>query len=253
METLAGFLIALVVGLTGVGGGQLTVPILILGFHVPPAQAVGTALLFTTLVKVLAAPVYMVRREVDYRAAGLLLLGGLPGALLGVQVLNTFKTVGLQSAVLIVVGLTIVSLAGTSLYRRAKTRNRLTSEPERRKWLAAAGAPIGVQVGFSSSGAGGLGNLALLNCTANPPARVVGTGLLFGLLVSGAAGALHLASGNVDPALLFRICAGGIPGALGGAWFASYLPAKPFRTALTVFLIYLGSHLVWNGVQGFVR
>lgn len=251
METFAGFAIAMVVGLTGIGGGMLTVPVLILVFHRSPAEAVGTATIFTVLVRLMAAPTYMIRRQVDYRAAGMLLLGGLPGAVAGVRLHEYFRGTNLQPAVLIAVGLTVAILASASLFHWTRNGHDVSSGANRRKWLAVVGLPIGANVGFSSSGAGGLGNLALLNCTANPPVKVVGTDLLFGVLLAAAAGSLHLVSGNVNPGLLLSLCVGGVPGALAGALAASYLPVKQFRTGLAVFLIYLGLHLIWNGVQGF--
>lgn len=251
MMALAGFLIALAVGLTGVGGGVLMTPVLILFFGMPPAAAVGTALLFVTVVKLLAVPVYVMRRQVDYRAAGLLLAGGLPGAWAGVQLHNGFRQTHLRPAVLVVVGATIVALALMSLCR---ILGRGEQGPVvRRPWLALIGAPIGLEVGFSSAGAGALGNLALMRCTRLEPSRIVGTDLLFGLALAAAAGSLHLAAGNVDPAAFRQLCMGGIPGALAGAWLASLLPARPLRTLLTLVLIYLGSQLMWDGLRSFVR
>ena len=252
MMALAGFLVALAVGLTGVGGGVLMTPVLILAFGLPPAAAVGTALLFVTVVKLLAAPVYVARKEVDYAAAGLLLLGGLPGAWAGVRLHGLFREAHLRPAVLVVVGGVIVALALTSLCQ-ALGRTRAGAGAERKAWLAVIGAPIGVEVGFSSAGAGALGNLALLNCTNAGPAKVVGTDLVFGLGLAAAAGGMHLASGNVDAAVFRQLCLGGIPGALGGAWLATFLPPRPFRAALTVVLLYLGSHLVWDGIRSFAR
>ncbi len=252
METLAGFLVALAVGLTGVGGGVLMTPVLIIGFGMQPAAAVGTALLFVTVVKLLATPVYIFRRSVDWRAAALLLAGGLPGAYVGVRIHNLFRSTQLRPAVLIAVGITIVALALVSLCRLLRGGAQ-PSGSRSSAWLAVVGAPIGLEVGFSSAGAGALGNLALMQCTRLEPARIVGTDLLFGLALAAAAGSLHLASGNVDSAMLRRLCLGGIPGALCGALLAMVLPARPFRAALTVVLIYLGSHLVWDGVRSFVR
>jgi len=253
MLALAGFLVALAVGFTGVGGGVLMTPILILGFGMPPAAAVGTALLFVTVVKLLAAPVYVLRRQVDYRAAGLLLAGGLPGAAAGVHVHRWFDTANLRSAVLALVGLTIVTLALIQICRWLRSRRIAAPARARRGWLAWIGLPIGIEVGFSSAGAGALGNLALMNCTQAAPAAVVGTDLLFGLALAAAAGSLHFAAGNVDGAALRALWLGGIPGALAGAWLAGYLPARPFRAALTLLMLGLGSRLLWEGLRSFAR
>jgi uncharacterized membrane protein YfcA len=252
MMTLAGFLVALAVGLTGVGGGVLMTPVLILGFGMAPAAAVGTALLFVTVVKLLAAPVYIVRKQVDYRAAGLLLLGGLPGAAAGVWVHHWFSHGNLRSAVLALVGLTIVALALMQMCRWV--RQRAVGEGQaRRSLLAWIGLPIGLEVGFSAAGAGALGNLALMNCTRAAPAVIVGTDLLFGLALAAAAGSLHLGAGHVDGEALRLLCLGGIPGALAGAWMATFLPARPFRAALTVLMFGLGSRLLWEGVRSLAR
>lgn len=253
MMTLAGFLIALAVGLTGVGGGVLMTPVLILGFGMQPAAAVGTALLFVTVVKLLAAPVYVVRHQVDYRAAGLLLLGGLPGAAAGVLVHRWFSQGNLRSAVLALVGLTIVSLAFMQMCRWVRSRGVAEAGAGRRGWLAWIGMAIGVEVGFSSAGAGALGNLALMNCTRAAPAVIVGTDLVFGLALAATAGSLHFSAGHVDGEALRLLWLGGIPGALAGAWMATFLPARPFRAALTLLMFGLGSRLLWEGVRSFAR
>jgi hypothetical protein len=253
MMSLAGFLVALAVGLTGVGGGVLMTPLLILAFGMQPAAAVGTALLFVTAVKLLAAPVYVVRRQVDYRAAALLLAGGLPGAAAGVYVHRWLVRGDLRSAVLALVGLTIVVLALIQMCRWLRRIAPDTPRKARRHWLAWIGLPIGIEVGFSSAGAGALGNLALMNCTQAAPAVVVGTDLLFGLAIAAAAGSLHFSAGHVDAQALRALCLGGIPGALAGAGLAAFLPARPFRAALTLLMFGLGSRLLWEGLRGFAR
>ncbi|MEJ5367051.1 MAG: sulfite exporter TauE/SafE family protein [Bryobacteraceae bacterium] len=253
MMSLAGFLVALAVGLTGVGGGVLLTPVLILAFGMPPAAAVGTALLFVTVVKLLAAPLYVMRRQVDYRAAGLLLAGGLPGAAAGVFVHRWFSRGDLRATVLALVGLTIVLLALIQMCRLLRRQASGASQKARRHWLAWIGLPIGIEVGFSSAGAGALGNLALMNCTQAAPAVVVGTDLVFGLALAAAAGGLHFTAGHVDAESLQALCLGGIPGALLGAGLAVYLPARPFRAALTLLMFGLGSRLLWEGLRGFVR
>ncbi len=252
MMALAGFLVALAVGLTGVGGGVLMTPILILVFGMNPAAAVGTALLFVTVVKLLAAPVYVLRRQVDYGAASLLLLGGLPGAVAGVSVHGWFAHANLRSAVLALVGLTIVALALIQMCRWVRSRS-VTESRGRRGWLGWIGLAIGVEVGFSSAGAGALGNLALMNCTRAAPAVIVGTDLLFGLALAAAAGSLHFSAGHVDGEALRQLWLGGIPGALAGAWLATFLPARPFRAALTLLMLGLGSRLLWEGLRSLAR
>ncbi len=89
MEIVLGFIIAVAIGVTGVGAGVITAPVLILFMHVPPAHAVGTALAFGVAVKMLVVPMQISRKQVDYRVLGYLLAGGLPGVLTGSYMLRS--------------------------------------------------------------------------------------------------------------------------------------------------------------------
>ena len=149
MAFLLGFLIAFAIGVTGVGAGTVTAPLLILALGLPPEVAVGTALLFGFLVKVPAGAVYLLRRQVDARALLRLLLGGVPGVLLGSLLLTQLK--GAKDLVLLLVGLTVVLSAGLGLWRGLQGDGRGRERP----WLLPPAAfGIGLEVGFSSAGAG---------------------------------------------------------------------------------------------------
>src|ERR1051326_4508026 len=124
MEYVIGFFIAAAIGLTGVGGGTLMTPVLILFLHVPVAQAVGTALLFTTAVKILAAPVYVSRRQVHWRTLAFLIAGGLPGVLAGSLLLSHFNVRNGEGLLYSVLGLTIVTIASLNLYRMIRNPQR---------------------------------------------------------------------------------------------------------------------------------
>jgi uncharacterized membrane protein YfcA len=109
--------------------------------------------------------------------------------------------------------------------------------------------PIGLEVGFSSAGAGALGTVLLFNWTSLEPAKVVGTDLLFGLAVSACAGGMHLAAGNWDASVLVKLLLGGIPGAVAGAQLAGRVPARPLRAFILSWAILLGILLAWQGLQ----
>jgi uncharacterized membrane protein YfcA len=249
LEVALGFLIALAVGLTGVGGGTITVPVLILMLGVPAPIAVGTSLVFVTITKVLATPVYLFRGQVDLQAAKLLLLGGVPGVIAGAMTVTSMRAKELQPLVLTLVGGTIAVLALVSLYKVWMSPIELPRH-DRRRWLPFLAAPIGLEVGFSSAGAGALGSLVLMHGTRMPANQIVGTDLLFGLALSAAGGALHAGAGNVDGALLTKLAAGGVLGALGGAWLGTWVPAKPLRAGLSLMMVYLGGRLLQQGVSG---
>lgn len=253
MDALIGFGIALLIGLTGVGGGTLTVPVLVLFRQVPIAQAVGTALSFSTLVKLPAAFVYLRQRQVDARVLKRLLWGGLPGVALGALLLGRLESAGWRATVLALVGTTISVTAVLGLIGMLRRRADAPPARDRSRRLPFFALPIGLEVGFSSAGAGALGTLLLLWSTPLTPAQVVGTDLLFGLALSATGGALHLGLGDLDASLLLRLIAGGIPGAFLGAWLATRVPARALRLGLLLWLVWLGAQLAlrgWTDLRG---
>jgi hypothetical protein len=247
METLFGFLIALVIGMTGAGGGTLAVPILVMVYGVAPAEAVGVAMIFATVVKLLSAPVYIFRRQFHTATLLRLLAGGLPGVAAGAFLLSGLHARRLENTVLAIVGATIAVMAIANLVRMRTGRDS-APKPDRSRWLSWVALPIGIEVGFSSAGGGALGGIALLSLTPLAPAVVVGTDLLFGLGLSALGGGLHLAMGNVNMLLAGRLLAGGVAGALAGPWLAARAPVRPMRAALSLVLSVLGAELFWRGV-----
>ena len=247
MTFLVGFLMALAVGLTGVGAGSITAPVLILFFGLTPAASVGTALAFAAVIKLAVAPLYLFRRQVSRRILMLLCLGGLPGVLAGVVVLGKLNVKQYEHTVFAILGLTIGSMALYSLYHSLRRGQQIVGR-DRTAWLPWIAAGIGGEVGFSSAGAGALGSLVLLNLTTLTPAQVVGTDMLFGLVVSVVGCGFHVSAGHYDRAILYRLLGGGLIGAFAGAWLSSILPSKPLRIALSICLVGLGIQLAWRGL-----
>ena len=248
MEILLGFLIAVAIGITGVGAGIITAPVLILFFHIPPAHAVGTALAFAVAVKLLVVPMQLARKQVDFRVLGFMLVGGLPGVLAGSLILAKLNTPGRQGILYAALGSTIVIMAGLNLYRLWL---RPDAKPARdySRWLPLLTLPIGAEVGFSSAGAGALGSLVLLVLTPLTAAQVVGTDLFFGLCVSLVGSGFQLSAGNFDSVILTKLILGGVVGAFAGTYLASIAPQRLFRFALSLWLISLGIQLCWSGVH----
>ena len=248
MEFVTGFLIALAIGLTGVGGGTITAPVLMLFFGLPPAQAVGTALTFTAAVKLLAAPLHFYRGHVNFRVLGYLFLGGLPGVLVGSLLLDHMTSTGRNGLLSVVLGATIVITALINLFRMSRPAGP-RPEKDRVGWLTALALPIGAEVGFASAGAGALGTLALFSLTSLTAAQVVGTDLTFGLGLSLVGGGIQFSAGNYDGAMLVKLIAGGLAGALVGTHLAGVLPSRVLRAALCVWLVTLGGQLCWTGIR----
>ncbi len=242
MELLLGFLISLAIGLTGVGGGVLTAPLLILFLGMPAGRAVGTALAFVAVVKSVAVAAYIARGQVSWRTLKPMLAGGVPAVIAGVLLLAGSR----NALVLGVVGATVIVSASLSLLRSLLRVERQSRE--RSALLAAAGGAIGFEVGFSSAGAGALGTLALLQFSALSPAEVVGTDLLFGFVISAIGGGMHLASGSFDPAVLARLIAGGVAGAVAGAWLAGAVPSRALRIGIYLLLVGLGCRLCFDAL-----
>ena len=249
MELIFGFLIAALIAMTGVGAGTITAPLLILFLHVPVPEAVGTALVYSAAVKLVVVPVQIVRRQVDWRTLGVMLLAGVPGVLLGVWFFDRIVRIQGQTLWLyLALGSMIVLSSGWHIYRHFRPSAKRGKRGNRPLWLALTMFPVGAEVGFSSSGAGALGTLALLGLTALDVPRIVGTDLSFGLCLSLIGGGLHLSQGGVDSALLARLIAGGVLGALAGTGIAPRIPARTMRLALSLWLFALGVQLCWQAL-----
>src|SRR6266853_5178174 len=209
MEILAGFLIALAIGITGVGAGSITAPILILFFHQSATDAVTTALVFGTVVKLIATPIYLSRGHVDFRVLKFMAFGGLPAVLIGSLVLNALDQKSMSRPVLTIVGLTVLITAAATLWRSLTPK--IQARPVAMKLLPWIVAPIGFEVGFSSAGAGALGTVALMRFTRLLPAEVVGTDLAFGLLLSIFAGGIHASMTGVPWPMLLKLLICAVP------------------------------------------
>lgn len=242
MEVALGFVIALAIALTGVGAGSMTTPLLILLLHVSPASAVGTALAFGTIVKVVSVPVYAVRRQVSLKVLGLLLVGGLPGVIAGGFVLDRVKNGSYEGPLYALLGGLIVVTAGFHFYRQLRP-SRGGAKLDRSRFLPWIALPIGAEVGFSSAGAGALGSLVLLSFTRLSTAEVIGTDLCFGLAVSFVGSVIQISAGNYDGTLLLKLVIGGVLGAVTGSFLAGRVPQRALRFGLLSVLIVLGIQL----------
>jgi uncharacterized membrane protein YfcA len=248
MELALGFIIAFVIAITGVGAGTITAPLLILFLHVPIVIGVGTALAYSVVVKAVVVPLQMWRRQVVYRVLGIMLLGGLPGVVLGSLLFHHFAAAGNNAVLYAVLGVIIITTSVWHLYRHFRPFTAAADKPTRRRTIAALMFPIGAEVGFSSSGAGALGTIVLLGLSSLTAAQVVGTDLAFGLCVALAGSSLHFASGNLDTALLTRLVIGGIAGGLAGSLVAPRVPNRQLRLALSICLLALGVQFCYQAV-----
>src|SRR5438034_326395 len=245
-QLLIGFVIALAVGLTGIGGGSFTVPALLLFAGLPAGEAVGTAFVFAGFVRLVAAPFYLFSRQIHSRYFWLLLRGAVPGLLSGTLVLRFVTARGGNSTVVILLGVVLALTAALHLAPRARKPEFIYRNSQWLPWLA---FPIGVESGFSSAGAGALGTVLLLNYSEMTPSQVVGTDLLFGLVLAIIGGIFHWTVGSISLSVLLPLLLGGLPGVLLGCLLSRHIPAHRLRAVIVILAICAGLQLVVSGVK----
>jgi uncharacterized membrane protein YfcA len=250
MHYIIGFLIALAVGLTGVGGGSFTVPALVLLAGLTAGEAVGTAFLFAGVLRLIAAPFYLAGKQIHSRYLWLLLQGAVPGLLLGTLALRLLNRDAGNPVVILVLGIILAASSSVTFIRRMQNPAFAARNHQWLPWLA---LPIGVESGFSSAGAGALGTVLLLNYSEMTPAQVVGTDLVFGLVLAAIGGAFHWSFGSVNTGILFEFLWGGIPGVVLGCLLAPRVPAKKLRVAVAMVAIFAGLQLMWSGGRTLVQ
>jgi uncharacterized protein len=244
MNFLIGFLIAAAVGLTGIGGGSFTVPALVLLAGLTAGEAVGTAFLFAAVLRLIAAPFYLLGKQIHSRYLGLLLKGAIPGLLLGTWALHWLNRDAGNPVVILLLGVVLAASSSVTFIRRVQNR---AFAGKNHRWLPWLALPIGMESGFSSAGAGALGTVLLLNYSEMTPAQVVGTDLLFGLVLAVIGTAFHWSFGSISMPILFQLLLGGVPGVVFGCLLARKVPANKLKTAVAMVAIFAGLQLVWTG------
>ncbi len=245
MNFIIGFVIALGVGLTGIGGGSFTVPALVLIGGLAGNAAVGTAFVFAGALRLIAAPFYVFGKNFHKGYLRLLLQGAIPGLFIGTIVLQ-FLSKKSSPVVIIILGVVLAASAAVSFTKRMQNREFARKNS---RWLAWLALPIGVEAGFSSAGAGALGTTLLMNYSEMPPSQVVGTDILFGLILAVIGSAFHWKFGAINAPILWQLLIGGIPGVLLGCAFARRVPARSLRVAIALIALLAGLQLVWDGVR----
>lgn len=254
---LAGFLVGIVVGLTGVGGGSLMTPILIFFFGVKPYMAVGTDLLFAAFTK-LGGTVKTARSGlVDWRVVLHLSAGSLPAALVTLWVLKTLgpADAAVQHLMTTTLGMALLLTAAATLYKAVHGK---TSPPSvaagqqaqattPRHWSLPLlfGALIGTLVSLTSVGAGAIGvTVLMLLYPLLPLPRIVAADIAYAVPLTLVAGAGHATLGSVDWAMLSLLLAGSLPGIWLGSHFMARVPERVIRGLLSILLAYAGTKLI---------
>lgn len=247
---LAGALTGFVVGLTGVGGGALMTPILLIFFGVSPTTAIATDLWFAAITKLVGARVHHTNGNVDWQVTKRLWMGSLPMALLIVVIVSLGAQVAkvdwLTKAIGIVVLITAIGLlVAPKLVTYA--RGRHIGQPERFKAAQPAltvmsGGLLGLCVALTSVGAGALGSVMLLYLypLRMTPHRLVATDIVHAIPLAVVAGLGYLFAGMVDWWMLAGLLVGSIPTVLLGSLLAGKIPGRAVQLALALVLLAAG-------------
>ncbi len=251
---LFGFGVGVLVGTTGMGGGSLMTPLLILVFSIKPVIAIGTDLAYAAVTKTVGGWRHFRQGTVDLGISMWLGVGSIPAAIAGVWVLDIIErrtgasfdsvVLGMVAGALLITGVAVLWRALFST--AAHGRERATIDLQARHKVAAVGVglAVGFVLGVTSAGSGALIAIALIMLFRLTPHRVVGTDVFHAAVLLWAASAAHFVSGNIDFALAGSILIGSIPGVWVGAHVAVRMPERGLRPALGIVLLASGLGLV---------
>jgi hypothetical protein len=257
LYALSGFTVGLLVGMTGVGGGSLMTPLLILLFGIHPATAVGTDLLYAAATKTGGSLVHGLARSIHWPIVGRLACGSIPASVVTLSVLwwLDLDSALARSVINLVLCFALFLTAAALIFRNAiMNRYRRRFDQLRPEDTARAtilvGIALGVLVSISSVGAGAVGVVALLLLYPQlPTARIIGSDIAHAVPLTLVAGTGHWIIGTVDWHLMGSLLAGSLPGIVIGSYVAIRVPEKALRLVLAATLIVVASKLAiddWN-------
>lgn len=255
-HAISGFVVGLLVGMTGVGGGSLMAPILILLFGISPPTAIGTDLWFAGITKTVGGAIHHAKQNADLAVVGRLALGSIPASILTLVALNAMHWSKIEHGWIpfalgvVLVATAAATIAHPSIHRWVLAR-RSAGEPVAPLQLQApltiaAGALLGVLVTMTSVGAGALGAtlLVFLYPLRLSAKRIVGTDIVHAVPLTIVAGIGHLLIGSVDWVLLASLLVGSIPGIIVGSLLVHKVSERLMRVALSIVLVFAGTRLI---------
>jgi uncharacterized membrane protein YfcA len=251
LYSMTGFGVGLLVGLTGVGGGSLMTPLLILLFGIHPATAVGTDLLYAAVTKTAGSAVHAFNRTIDWRVVRLLATGSVPMTVLTIIALGN---IGINSAavhdlITVVLAIALFITAATLIFREkmvARYATQLGALQQKQIAILTifVGTVLGVLVSITSVGAGAIGVTALVLLYPKlPTARIVGSDIAHAVPLTLAAGIGHWFLGSINFDVLISLLVGSVPGILIGSYAAVRIPETALRLVLAGTLIVVATKL----------
>jgi uncharacterized protein len=250
---LSGFVVGAIVGLTGMGGGSLMTPLLILLFGVHPLTAVGTDLLYAAVTKAAGTAIHSKNGNVDWRVAGLLAAGSVPATVLTIWVLSRMPKQSPTTAAIISMSIGVaLIIAAVAIFFRRRIRDYALAradKPTRTRYsgpiTVVFGALLGTVVSLCSVGAGALGVAVLFFLYPRlPPVRIVGSDLAHAVPLTLVAGLGHWIIGSVDWHIVGALLLGSLPGIYIGSHLAARIADRFLLPALASMLMLLGLRLI---------
>jgi hypothetical protein len=254
LYSLAGFLVGALVGMTGVGGGSLMTPLLVLLFGFHPATAVGTDLLYASVTKTVGTMVHGSRKTVDWHIVGGLALGSVPASLITLFAMSRIGITGPHYSLILNISLgSALFLTAFAIFfrpwilRSAGPRFRGLPEAQISHWTVLLGAILGVLVSVTSVGAGALGTTALLILYPKlPMSRVAGSDIAHAVPLTLIAGIGHWLMGSVNFSLMAALLLGSIPGIVAGSLLSSRSSDAVLRPILAITLLIVSLKLLFG-------
>lgn len=244
---VAGLVVGTAVGATGVGGGSLMTPILILFYGISPAVAVGTDLLYASISKAFGVALHGRNGSVDWSIVGWMALGSVPAALLTLLLLREIEPgPALDRWIKLILAFAVVTTASFSLFQDrllglARRQPGGLAPVRQRQLTVLSGVLIGALVTFSSVGAGVIGMMVLLLLyPGQSPIRLVGSDLAHAVLITAIAGLGHAGLGTVDASMLLWLLVGALPGIYLGTRIAFRLDDRALKRLISGLLVFIG-------------
>lgn len=257
LYSLSGFVVGVLVGMTGVGGGALMTPLLILLFGVHPATAVGTDLLYAAATKTGGSLVHGYARSIDWRVVRRLATGSIPATVATLAALSHFNLDGDAARSLITLMLAVallltagVLVSGEPIIRMYRARVAELEPARTATNTILVGLLLGVLVSITSVGAGAIGVVALVLLYPHLPiAKIVGSDIAHAVPLTLLAGLGHWMMGSVDWHIIGSLLAGSLPGIFVGSYFAIRVPERALRLVLAVTLFVVAGRIAFEHVD----
>lgn len=249
-KIFVGFVVGVLIGLSGVGGGVLLLPVLIFGLRVPAIVAVGSDALFNFFTKIPAGLMHLKKGTVRRKVVVALAMGSIPGSIGGVNLLMHIRHLygdGVNNFIKTAVGVLLIVIPTLLLFQR-RIEEKVANRPPTMKGfagMALIGLVAGFLVGMTSVGSGSIIMMLLLLFYSFGPKINVGTDIVHAVVLTGVTSLMHFRLGNVDPKLVVSLLIGSIPGGLLGSHLSTRMPMLWLRRILCALLLITGARMLW--------